>query len=486
MEAGMSSFIFIQSRDRFGNVRDSGGDTFEAMMTSTSHSQPRRTLYGSVRDDSNGSYLVIFDPTIAGPYDLHIRLRGSEVAGSPFRTIVEAGATSTAHSEATGSGLLGCVVGSAASFDIVTKDAFNNRREKGGDTVRVFTQSMDNANSRAVFGVVRDLSNGVYRCSYTVETPGTHRLVVKINGVNIAGSPFTISAVSTGRFVNELSTSQVLRTMPADPVVKLQAVFRGFLARKRFREILHGSRLRAKAATEIVNTEATYLKRLHLLKDVYVSPLRAAIGTPHPILNSEKIGLIFGNLDYLIQVNTELFGKLQLRLAAGYSPTVILGDIFVEFSPIIQYTYSQYVNNFDQAVRVLALCQEQDQNFAAFLDAAKDHPTEGYLSLNALLIEPVQRLPRYALLLKELLKYTPPDHKDHHHLTNALDKIRAVTDFVNENKRKAENMQRVIDVQNSIDVKLRVTRQNKKGRRFNCSPFFSLKKAVSFAKEIAG
>lgn len=54
------------------------------------------------------------------------------------------------------------------------------------------------------------------------------------------------------------------------------------------------------------------------------------------------------------------------------------------------------------------------------------------LSTNKLLILPIQRLPRYTLLLKELLRYTPEDHKDFLPLLEAFNKMKDVAVYVNE------------------------------------------------------
>ncbi len=42
------------------------------------------------------------------------------------------------------------------------------------------------------------------------------------------------------------------------------------------------------------------------------------------------------------------------------------------------------------------------------------------LSINDFLIKPVQRLPKYVILLKDLLKHTPKDHPDYNNITKAL------------------------------------------------------------------
>lgn len=51
-------------------------------------------------------------------------------------------------------------------------------------------------------------------------------------------------------------------------------------------------------------------------------------------------------------------------------------------------------------------------------------------TLRSLLIMPVQRIPRYNLLLQELLKETPDSHPDFANLTDALDSMRKVAEHV--------------------------------------------------------
>ena len=54
------------------------------------------------------------------------------------------------------------------------------------------------------------------------------------------------------------------------------------------------------------------------------------------------------------------------------------------------------------------------------------------------MITPVQRLPRYALLLKELQKNTPAKHSDYSQLTKAIKVIEKILDAIN-NKKKGIN-----------------------------------------------
>ncbi len=60
------------------------------------------------------------------------------------------------------------------------------------------------------------------------------------------------------------------------------------------------------------------------------------------------------------------------------------------------------------------------------------------------LIAPIQRLPRYQLLIQELKKSTPLQHPDYEPLSVALEKIVSVNQFLNEEKRNAENVLEII------------------------------------------
>lgn len=62
--------------------------------------------------------------------------------------------------------------------------------------------------------------------------------------------------------------------------------------------------------------------------------------------------------------------------------------------------------------------------------------SEGKLSLDDLLIKPVQRIPRYVLFIKDLLKHTGPSHPDHTPLRQALGELTMLAERVNESERE--------------------------------------------------
>jgi hypothetical protein len=73
----------------------------------------------------------------------------------------------------------------------------------------------------------------------------------------------------------------------------------------------------------------------------------------------------------------------------------------------------------------LAVC-DTHLEFRAFVRACELQEACHGLDLRSYLIQPVQRVPRYKLLLTELLKHTRDTHPDWSNLSAALTEVRCV------------------------------------------------------------
>jgi hypothetical protein len=127
-----------------------------------------------------------------------------------------------------------------------------------------------------------------------------------------------------------------------------------------------------------------------------------------------------------------------------------LGDVFVRLSDFFKI-YIEYANNYDAAHDELDRLLAESEAFLRFSEAMELR--DGLqLGLEDLLIMPVQRLPRYILLLETLLKYTPDDHADRAALQAAIAKISDVAQQINDTNREVEQRRRVFDVQQQLVV----------------------------------
>lgn len=114
--------------------------------------------------------------------------------------------------------------------------------------------------------------------------------------------------------------------------------------------------------------------------------------------------------------------------------------------------YTRFCANQALSTATLLQLQENTQ-FEAFLmekgDVAVMEESHN-LNLNAFLIKPVQRVCKYPLFLRDLLGYMLPSHPAFEVLLQAKEKISAVVQRINENKRKAENTMKLIEVSELI------------------------------------
>jgi hypothetical protein len=194
---------------------------------------------------------------------------------------------------------------------------------------------------------------------------------------------------------------------------------------------------------ELLSTEKTYIQGLKILIQKFANPLKttekAKIG-----LTTQQISNIFLNVEALSQFHFRLCAELQDKQRT-------VGDIFKKYADFLKM-YTQYLNGYESSMSVINSLNNNKQ-FKKFLESRRKDP-EISLDFMSYLIMPVQRIPRYELLLKEFLKNTPNDHPEHSTLAEAFSKVQSIAQFINESKRRMESMSKVLDIQNQIEGNL--------------------------------
>ncbi|KAJ1816990.1 hypothetical protein LPJ75_001848 [Coemansia sp. RSA 2598] len=214
---------------------------------------------------------------------------------------------------------------------------------------------------------------------------------------------------------------------------------------------------RAKVAAEILETERTYVSGLGLIEKLYISPLLLSAQQPSAILTRKQVRQMFANFPDIITLSRELLSQLESRLGADASPpwdaeTGRVGDIFLRIAPFLKM-YSLYLRNFRGALADISRWLSTNQEFARFIQLAGSSPECKGLSFQSYLLLPVQRIPRYKLLLEDLLKHTPHGHVDRQSIGDALRTIEDVAAFVNENIQEHEMTLSIIEIQRTLGLK---------------------------------
>ena len=113
-----------------------------------------------------------------------------------------------------------------------------------------------------------------------------------------------------------------------------------------------------------------------------------------------------------------------------------------------------------------ALCCSQKENTHSFTGTQKSfththsftrtHCTHTHTLTLSLLILPIQRIPRYKLLLNEIVKNTKPTHPDYTQLTTALSKVEAVSHEINDRMKEFERRETVKLIERSFKQNIKL------------------------------
>ncbi|XP_026124933.1 FYVE, RhoGEF and PH domain-containing protein 1-like isoform X2 [Carassius auratus] len=197
-------------------------------------------------------------------------------------------------------------------------------------------------------------------------------------------------------------------------------------------------------ANELLHTEKAYVSRLHLLDQVFCAQLmeeaRARSSFP-----CEMVMGIFSNICSIYCFHQQfLLPALEKRMEEwDLNPRI--GDILQKLAPFLKM-YGEYVKNFDRAMELVNTWMQRSSQFKAIIHNIQKEEMCGNLTLQHHMLEPVQRIPRYELLLKDYLHRLPEDADDFKDAQKSLELIATAAEHSNAAIRKMERMRKLLKV----------------------------------------
>ncbi|KAL9644228.1 hypothetical protein ABK040_005689 [Willaertia magna] len=221
-------------------------------------------------------------------------------------------------------------------------------------------------------------------------------------------------------------------------------IFKNYLQKD---ESLKNARIRKQKVLEIISTERDYVQNLQICVNEFILPMR---GNPrkYGIKENSYLNGLFLNIEQILSCNLELLNQLNeqvLDQQSGKSNCIKIGVVFKQMAAWFKL-YTEYINNHEDATRLYDELMLK-KKFSAFIEKQQNNTKCKNLPLAAFLIQPIQRIPRYRLLLEDVIKHTPPDHVDMPTLKDALNEILKIANWVNERKRENENRDSLVQLQ---------------------------------------
>ncbi|XP_043944991.1 FYVE, RhoGEF and PH domain-containing protein 1 [Protopterus annectens] len=195
---------------------------------------------------------------------------------------------------------------------------------------------------------------------------------------------------------------------------------------------------------ELLQTEKTYVSRLHLLDQVFCAQLKEEASSKNSFPLEVVMG-IFSNICSIYCFHQQfLLPELEKRMLEwDINPRI--GDILQKLAPFLKM-YGEYVKNFDRAMELVNTWVERSSQFKSIIHTIQKEEACGNLTLQHHMLGPVQRIPRYELLLKDYLKNLPPDSPDIKDAEKSIQLIATAAEHSNAAIRKMERMHKLLKV----------------------------------------
>ncbi|KAH8295057.1 hypothetical protein KR018_006438, partial [Drosophila ironensis] len=192
---------------------------------------------------------------------------------------------------------------------------------------------------------------------------------------------------------------------------------------------------------EIYRNEQSYVESLQTVVVKYLKPLKAPEHAG--MIDTRTVDEIFFMVPDILEIHEKFLADLKNRLD-DWDVTQKVGDAFMDtFSKLeVLEVYTSFVNNCNRAKNAIRSMKHQRPSFSKFLEStSREH--KGKLTLDNLLIKPVQKFPNYELLFQRLIKHTDHEHPDTKHLQDVLKLVHDILVHINCKEREImENGQR--------------------------------------------
>ncbi|KAJ3024459.1 UNVERIFIED_CONTAM: cytochrome c oxidase subunit 1 [Siphonaria sp. JEL0065] len=204
--------------------------------------------------------------------------------------------------------------------------------------------------------------------------------------------------------------------------------------------------MRLSVVYELIETEADYVRDLGIMVNLHQREMLNS-----KILDEITVSTIFSNVEDLISANSGLLDKL---IAKRDENLVInqLADVFLEstHTSVWAESYTIYCSNYPLAMKIVTKLMADDK-VKTVMQSLTANPVARGLSLESFLIKPVQRICKYPLLLRELLKHSAKTMSDYPELEKALESMESLAAKVNEATQAHEKKERLAALLSRIE-----------------------------------
>lgn len=196
-----------------------------------------------------------------------------------------------------------------------------------------------------------------------------------------------------------------------------------------------------KVIIELVNTERSYVKDLRLLLKRYLDPMK-----DENFMSQSEVQALVATVHEILDFQVKFLKEIERPLESETG--------FEEFTAVEQfqnviYTIGETFFNYTEHFKLYSAFCSSHSRVVELLQSGSSHALHEFLharnpknqhsgTLESYLIKPIQRILRYPLLLRTILKLLDGTSEEHHCLLDAVVAIEKVAEHINEMQRITE------------------------------------------------
>ncbi|KAK2874259.1 hypothetical protein Q8A67_021412 [Cirrhinus molitorella] len=208
------------------------------------------------------------------------------------------------------------------------------------------------------------------------------------------------------------------------------------------------------AIWELLQTESDYIKKLHVITDLFLCGL----------LNLQESGLLsevepvrlFSNIQDIVELHTSLWAEVMLpalekarQKRSVINPTELqqgFSTFGFRFKPYVRYCMEE-----EACMEYMRTLLKDNELFRIYVTWAETHKQCNRLKLTDMLVKPHQRLTKYPLLLKSVLKKTD-DQATREALNKMVAAVECFINSVDSQMRQREEKQKLAAIAGRIEA----------------------------------
>ncbi|KAG2392546.1 hypothetical protein C9374_011271 [Naegleria lovaniensis] len=203
---------------------------------------------------------------------------------------------------------------------------------------------------------------------------------------------------------------------------------------------------------EILSTEESYVKGLRELEEAYLKPIREK-----KLLSKEVFDMIFNDIAIIAGVNENFLSELKKLYFGDKLQSYNVAKLLLHYAHSFKL-YTRFIGNYGVAVTALEEEKKKNNKFKKFLEEisvklGEESTTARDFTIDGHMILPLQRIPRYEMLLQQLKDVTPSGDESYGLIENALLLIKEIASGLNMSQLEYSNIHKSLELSETFKLK---------------------------------